>query len=144
MQHPRTSAEVAELVGGELWGPGNVSIDGLDTLELAKPGHLTFIGEQAYAGKWAASAAGTRNTSVMAATASCGHDDSRASEAIDRRGVSTTTVSGRTLPDRTVATRNAWPPIVVVPRSSAAATPEAESSSRSPGPRVVAPSEPST
>jgi UDP-3-O-[3-hydroxymyristoyl] glucosamine N-acyltransferase len=59
MPQPRTSAEVAELVGGELWGPGDVAIDGLDTLELAQAGQLTFIGEQAYAGKWAASAAGT-------------------------------------------------------------------------------------
>ncbi|MBM4115362.1 MAG: hypothetical protein FJ252_05770, partial [Phycisphaerae bacterium] len=57
MQRPRTSAEVAELVGGELWGPGNLIIDGLDTLGLAQAGHLTFIGEQAYAGQWATSAA---------------------------------------------------------------------------------------
>ena len=47
MQRPRTSAEVAELVGGELWGPGNVPIDGLETLELSQAGHLTLIGEPA-------------------------------------------------------------------------------------------------
>jgi len=59
MTRPGTSADVATLVGGELWGPGNLAVDGLDTLELAQASHLTFIGEQAYAGRWAQSAAGT-------------------------------------------------------------------------------------
>lgn len=58
MARPATSAQVTGLVGGELWGAGDVVIEGLDVLERAGKTHLTFIGDQVHAGKWAASAAG--------------------------------------------------------------------------------------
>ena len=51
MQH--TTQAIAEMVGGELNGPGDVTIHALAELDYAKPGELTFIGTAQYAKKWA-------------------------------------------------------------------------------------------
>ncbi len=59
MARPKTSAQLAELVAGELWGPSDLRVEGLDTLDAAGSEHATFIGEQSYAAKWATSQAGT-------------------------------------------------------------------------------------
>jgi UDP-3-O-[3-hydroxymyristoyl] glucosamine N-acyltransferase len=47
-----TTAEIADLVGGQLQGPGDLTIDRLQTLDRAQPGHLTFIGDQKHAQRW--------------------------------------------------------------------------------------------
>ncbi|HEX7010779.1 MAG TPA: UDP-3-O-(3-hydroxymyristoyl)glucosamine N-acyltransferase [Phycisphaeraceae bacterium] len=52
-----TTQQIAQEVGGELVGPADLRIDGLEELALAQPGQLTFIGEGKYAGRWASSQA---------------------------------------------------------------------------------------
>jgi UDP-3-O-[3-hydroxymyristoyl] glucosamine N-acyltransferase len=52
-----TTAAIADLVQGKLRGPGGLAISGLETLELARPGDLTFIGDAKHAGLWASSRA---------------------------------------------------------------------------------------
>ncbi|MBI1371525.1 MAG: UDP-3-O-(3-hydroxymyristoyl)glucosamine N-acyltransferase [Phycisphaera sp.] len=47
-----TTQQIAELTGGQLRGPGDVSVGGIDTLETAAPNQLTFIGDAKYARKW--------------------------------------------------------------------------------------------
>jgi len=43
---------IAQLVGGELVGPGDVRLDGVSDFDEAKPGQLTLIGTQRYADRW--------------------------------------------------------------------------------------------
>ncbi len=50
-----TTQSIAELVGGELAGPGGLAIDGVAEISRARPGTVTFIGSEKYAGKWPAS-----------------------------------------------------------------------------------------
>lgn len=52
-----TTQSIAELVGGELVGPGGLGIDGVAEISRARPGTVTFIGSEKYAGKWAGSRA---------------------------------------------------------------------------------------
>ncbi len=52
-----TTQEIAAQVQGELIGPADLSIRGAETLELAQPGQLTFIGDIKYAPAWTASRA---------------------------------------------------------------------------------------
>ncbi len=54
---PLTVARIAEVVRGEVDGPAGLSITGLNTLERAGAGDLTFIGDGKHAAKWAASGA---------------------------------------------------------------------------------------
>ncbi len=48
-----TTAEIAKLVDGRLQGPGELVIERLQTLDRAESGHLTFIGDQKHAQRWA-------------------------------------------------------------------------------------------
>lgn len=50
-----TTQAIAEMVQGQLIGPGDLTIDALADVEHAKPGDLTFIGTGHYATKWPAS-----------------------------------------------------------------------------------------
>ena len=43
---------IAQLVGGELIGPGDIQLDGVSDFDEAKPGQLTLIGDQRYADRW--------------------------------------------------------------------------------------------
>lgn len=54
---PHTTQAIAEMVGGELIGPGDLTINALAEIDTAKAGELTFIGTGQYAHKWAGSAA---------------------------------------------------------------------------------------
>jgi UDP-3-O-[3-hydroxymyristoyl] glucosamine N-acyltransferase len=59
-QPPSLSFTVEELVkrtGGELRGPGHLRIDGLATVQDAKAGQLTFVGDEHHAKRWASSEA---------------------------------------------------------------------------------------
>ena len=47
-----TAAEIASLVGGELDGPADLRIVGLESVELAREGELTFIADAAWAAAW--------------------------------------------------------------------------------------------
>ncbi|NJL31613.1 MAG: UDP-3-O-(3-hydroxymyristoyl)glucosamine N-acyltransferase, partial [Phycisphaerales bacterium] len=49
--------EIAGHVGGELVGDTTLRITGAETLELAQPGQITFIGEAKYAPLWETSRA---------------------------------------------------------------------------------------
>jgi UDP-3-O-[3-hydroxymyristoyl] glucosamine N-acyltransferase len=53
-----TTGQVAELVGGSLDGPDQLSIDGLAALGEAGPAHLSFIRDEARARHWADCRAG--------------------------------------------------------------------------------------
>ncbi|MEO1236423.1 MAG: UDP-3-O-(3-hydroxymyristoyl)glucosamine N-acyltransferase [Planctomycetota bacterium] len=52
-----TSQTVAELIGGRLVGDPDATITGLAEIGQGRPGDLTFIGEAAYAARWADSQA---------------------------------------------------------------------------------------
>ncbi len=52
-----TTQEIADRVQGELIGPGDAAIAGVNALTAAQPGELTFIGDEAHAAKWPASRA---------------------------------------------------------------------------------------
>lgn len=54
---PHTTQTIAEMLSGQLNGPGDITIDALAEIDLAKPGQLTFIGNAHYAQKWADSQA---------------------------------------------------------------------------------------
>jgi UDP-3-O-[3-hydroxymyristoyl] glucosamine N-acyltransferase len=47
-----TSQQIASLVGGKLVGSADVVLHGMDTMDEAEPGVLTFIGSDKYARKW--------------------------------------------------------------------------------------------
>lgn len=47
-----TTAAIAKLVQGQLTGPADLSIQGVESLDLAKVGQLTFIGEASYLSRW--------------------------------------------------------------------------------------------
>ncbi len=47
------TAEIAQHVGGELAGSGDISINGISNFNEARPGQMTLIGTQAYADRWA-------------------------------------------------------------------------------------------
>jgi len=49
-----TTQRLAELVSGELKGPPELSITGVEQVELAQPGQLTFIGNEKYVKLWPA------------------------------------------------------------------------------------------
>ena len=53
-----TTQEIAARVGGELNGPGDVLITGVDRVEVAKPDQITFIRDARHAGGWSTSRAG--------------------------------------------------------------------------------------
>lgn len=53
----RTTGELAQQLAGVLRGPADLVITGPNTLALAAPGEMAFIGEQKYAARWAESLA---------------------------------------------------------------------------------------
>jgi len=54
---PYTTQAIAEMVGGQLKGPGDLTVNALAEVDYAKAGELTFIGTGQYAHKWAGSGA---------------------------------------------------------------------------------------
>jgi UDP-3-O-[3-hydroxymyristoyl] glucosamine N-acyltransferase len=60
---PRTVQQIAELVKGELLGPGGIEVTGVEQLDLAEPGQLTLVGDEAHARRWPQS----RATSALVA-----------------------------------------------------------------------------
>src|SRR3954469_24381141 len=50
--------QIAAHVAGELAGDGEMMIAGVENIDTAGPGQLTFIGSEAYAKRWPASKAG--------------------------------------------------------------------------------------
>lgn len=52
-----TVATLADLLGAEITGPAHLEIKGLNTLELARPGDMTFIGSERHASSWVESSA---------------------------------------------------------------------------------------
>ncbi len=50
-----TCGEIAERVGGTVRGPLETRIESVETLDRAGPRELTFIGNEKFAGRWAAS-----------------------------------------------------------------------------------------
>jgi UDP-3-O-[3-hydroxymyristoyl] glucosamine N-acyltransferase len=49
---PHTIRSITELVEGKLIGPGDAEITGVEQVQLAQPGQLTFIGDDKYADRW--------------------------------------------------------------------------------------------
>jgi UDP-3-O-[3-hydroxymyristoyl] glucosamine N-acyltransferase len=54
---PFTTQDIASRVGGELHGPGDVALHGVNALGAAVPGELTFIGDARHTAGWATSKA---------------------------------------------------------------------------------------
>ena len=52
-----TTGQICEWVGGNLDGPAGLNITGIEQIERAQPGQLTFIGTRQYAAKWSSSRA---------------------------------------------------------------------------------------
>ncbi|MCC5830551.1 MAG: UDP-3-O-(3-hydroxymyristoyl)glucosamine N-acyltransferase [Phycisphaeraceae bacterium] len=49
------AAELAQQLGGELTGPGDVWVDGIESPEQAEPSHICYVGEQSLVPNWDAS-----------------------------------------------------------------------------------------
>lgn len=45
---PRTLAEIAEFVGGQLCGDGSITIEGVSGIQEARPGEITFLANAKY------------------------------------------------------------------------------------------------
>lgn len=52
-----TTQSIADLVDGKLAGPGDLPITGVEQVQFAQTGQITFIGEERYAERWPKSAA---------------------------------------------------------------------------------------
>lgn len=52
-----TTQSIAQLVNGKLIGPGDLAIGGVEQVQLAQAGQLTFIGDKRYAERWGVSSA---------------------------------------------------------------------------------------
>ena len=52
-----TTQQIADAVQGDLCGPGDLTITGLEEVKHAQPGQLTFIGSSAYVEPWKTCAA---------------------------------------------------------------------------------------
>lgn len=52
-----TTRQIAERVGGQLRGPGDLPIHGVDQLDEAAPGQMTFIRNNHHAQAWSSSKA---------------------------------------------------------------------------------------
>jgi len=57
MPKPQTTSDIARHVAGQLTGPGDVTLTGVETLDRATDRQLTFIGTAAYAKRWPESSA---------------------------------------------------------------------------------------
>lgn len=70
-----TTQAIAAHVRGELLGPGDVAIAGVNAMDHAKPGELTFIGDGKHAAKWGQSKASaalvTRGVEVQPGEGRC-------------------------------------------------------------------------
>ncbi len=68
VDHPISVQEIASRLRGDLVGPGDLSVSGINFIETARPGEITFIGDQKHAGLWprsrATAAIVTRGISV--------------------------------------------------------------------------------
>lgn len=53
-----TTGALAELLGAELLGPDDIALSGIEPIDAAGPGALTFIRSSAYLGRWNTSRAG--------------------------------------------------------------------------------------
>jgi len=84
-----TARALADRLGGELHGPGDLTLTGLQELDAARPGELSFIGDGRYAARW---------------------PESEASAALVSEGVEVSAGEGRALivvPDADLAMRQA-------------------------------------
>ncbi len=70
-----TVAAVAERLGAEVDGPGTIVVEGLNTLDLAGPNEMSYIGSEAYAARWEVSRAAA--AAVTAGVRVPGHDPRR-------------------------------------------------------------------
>jgi UDP-3-O-[3-hydroxymyristoyl] glucosamine N-acyltransferase len=70
-----TVGELAERVSGELRGPADIRIRGLETVHDAEPGQLTFVGSETYARAWPESRASGAVVSRSCADAVAASDD---------------------------------------------------------------------
>ena len=52
-----TTQQICDRVAGRLDGPGNLAITGVEQVDRAAPGHVTFIGSRHYATGWSSSRA---------------------------------------------------------------------------------------
>jgi UDP-3-O-[3-hydroxymyristoyl] glucosamine N-acyltransferase len=50
-----TTQSIAQLVGGRLSGPADLVIEAMESVEQARPGHLTYVTSEKYARLWASS-----------------------------------------------------------------------------------------
>lgn len=67
-----TVAALAERLGAEVDGPGAIVVEGLNTLDLAGPTEMSYIGSEAYAARWVESKAVA--AAVTAGVRVPGHD----------------------------------------------------------------------
>lgn len=51
------SSDLATKLNGQLVGPGDLTVIGIEQVDLARPGQLTFVGDEKYAPLWASSKA---------------------------------------------------------------------------------------
>jgi UDP-3-O-[3-hydroxymyristoyl] glucosamine N-acyltransferase len=73
--HKMTVRAIAELVGGRVFGDANRVVEGIDALDAAGPGDVTFIAHSALLGRWAASRAGAVVSSAALGLRPTAEDD---------------------------------------------------------------------
>ena len=52
-----TTQQISDRIGGQLMGPGGLFITGVDQLDHARPGDISFVRDESFAPAWQASAA---------------------------------------------------------------------------------------
>lgn len=73
--HDHTAAKLASIVGGELIGRGDLVIRGVNSIDEAADGEITFIADAPHAQRWAASRASA--AVISAGLEVTGHDPQR-------------------------------------------------------------------
>ncbi len=107
-----TTRQVAEAVGGELRGPDDLTITGLEEVGRAGPDQLTFIGSQNYVEKWKASAA---RAAVVDRKIEVGAGDGRALILVDHADLAIATLLERFAPPPVLPPLGVHPTAVIDP-----------------------------
>jgi len=107
---PLTTAQIAELTGGELRGSGEVVITAIALLDEAGPSDLAFIGDDKHAKRWADSNAGA---ALIARKLNVEDGDGRCSIRVDDVDLALALVLERLAPPAVLPERGVHPSSVI-------------------------------
>lgn len=110
-----TTQEIADAVEGDLRGPGDLTITGLEEVRHAEPGQLTFIGSSAYADKWPACRASAALVNRALEVESV---DGRALIAVDNADLAVATLLERFAPPHVLPDPGIHPTAIIHPTAT--------------------------